>query len=120
MSYVYIFLTILFTVYGQLAIKWQVTHAGSFPENTMSKIWFLVRLLVNPWVISALFAALMASVSWMAAMTKLQLNHAYPFMSLTFVFVLILSGLIFHESITWPKVAAMGLIIAGIVLGSQA
>lgn len=119
MSYFYIFLTIVFTVYGQLAIKWQVLKAGAMPEAFPDKAIFLFQLLLNPWIISALAAALLASICWMAAMTKLQLSHAYPFMSLSFVLVLVFSGLIFHEPITWFKVAGMGLIIAGIALGSQ-
>jgi len=63
-----------------------------------------------------LFAALLAGVCWMAAMTKLELSFAYPFMSLSFVLVFIFSALIFHESITTPKVLGMLLIIAGIVV----
>lgn len=119
MSYFYVFATVVLTVYGQIAIKWQVLKAGEFPVDTSDKMLFLFRLLLNPWIISAFLAALLASISWMAAMTKLQLSHAYPFMSLSFVLVLVFSGLIFHEPITWLKVAGMGLIIAGIVLGSQ-
>ena len=55
MSYLYISITILFTVYGQLVIKWQVLKAGAFPEDTGEKLWFLLHLLLNPWVISAFF-----------------------------------------------------------------
>lgn len=119
MSYLYIFFTIILTVYGQIAIKWQVINAGSFPAATGDKIWFLVRLLLNPWVISALLAALLASVSWMAAMTRLQLSHAYPFMSLAFVLVLIFSNVFFQEAITIPKIIGIILIVLGIVVGSQ-
>ena len=32
MSYVYIGFTILFTVYGQIVIKWQAANAGPLPE----------------------------------------------------------------------------------------
>ena len=119
MSYVYVFLTIFLTVYGQIAIKWQVTAAGAFPADPEGKLLFLARLLLNPWVISALAAALLAAVSWMAAMTKLDLSHAYPFMSLAFVLVLILSALVFHEPVTLPKIAGLALISAGIIVGSQ-
>ena len=119
MSYFYIFLTIMLTVYGQIAIKWQVLSAGPFPSCLWDKLVFLSRLLLNPWVVSALLAALMASVSWMAAMTRLQLSYAYPFMSFTFVLVMILSGVFFHEPVTPHKIIGMGLIIAGIVIGSQ-
>lgn len=119
MSYFYIALTILLTVFGQIAIKWQVTQAGNLPAEFDQKIIFLGKLLINPWIMSALFAALLASVAWMAALTRLQLSHAYPFMSISFVLVLILSAMIFHEPIGTYKMVGMALIIAGIVIGSQ-
>jgi len=46
-------------------------------------------LLLNPWIISGLAAALLASVTWMAAMTRLPLSHAYPFTTLAFVLVML-------------------------------
>ncbi len=119
MSYVYVFLTVLLTVYGQLVIKWQVAGAGAFPVETADKIWFLAKLLVNPWIMSALAAALLAAVSWMAAMTRLDLSHAYPLTSLSFVLVVLLSGWLFHEPVTGPKIAGIVLVCAGIAIGSQ-
>ena len=119
MSYVYVFLTIVLTVYGQLIIKWQVAAAGAFPAEPGDKLLFLARLLVNPWIVSALAAALAAAVAWMAAMTRLELSHAYPFMSLAFVLVLLGSAWFFHEPLTLPKVAGLVLVCAGIVIGSQ-
>lgn len=119
MSYFFILCTVLLTVYGQLAIKWQVIEAGPFPEDGTGKIWFLMHLLLNPWVISAFLAALFASVTWMAAMTKLQLSHAYPFMSLAFVLILIFSALLFKEPITTLKVVGVALVILGLAIGSQ-
>lgn len=119
MSYLYIGCTVLLTVYGQLIIKWQVLSAGDFPEAPSDKLWFLLHLVFNPWVISAFAAALLASVTWMAAMTKLQLSHAYPFMSLAFVLVIILSGVFFNEPITVTKWVGIALVMAGLVVGSQ-
>ncbi len=119
MSYFYIFLTIILTVYGQLAIKWQVVKAGALPEAFADKVVFLFHLVLNPWIISAFLAAFLASVFWMAAMTKLQLSHAYPFMSLAFVLVLMASGIFFHEPITPLKIAGIGLVVLGIIVGSQ-
>ena len=53
-------------------------------------------------------------------MTKFELSYAYPFTSVGFVLVLILSAVFFHEAITIPKVIGMVLIVAGIIIGSQA
>jgi len=119
MSYVYVACTILLMVYAQIVIKWQVLGAGQLPEDAAGKAGFLAALLLNPWIISALAAMLAASLSWMAAMTRLELSHAYPFTSLAFVLVLAASAVFFHEPVTWPKIAGIVLICVGIAVGSQ-
>ena len=119
MSYLYVAATILLTVYAQIVIKWQVLAAGALPDAAGDKIWFLLRLLLDPWVVSALAALLVAALSWMAAMTRLDLSHAYPFTSLAFVLVMAASALVFHEPVTVPKIAGIALICLGIAVGSQ-
>lgn len=119
LDYLYIAGTILLTIYGQIVVKWQVSGAGALPEGNAEKTWFLVALLLNPWILSAFAAAFLASVCWMAAMTKFQLSYAYPFTSLSFIMVLLLSGLIFRESITLPKVLGAVIIMVGIAVGSR-
>jgi drug/metabolite transporter (DMT)-like permease len=71
-------------------------------------------------VISALLGAVVAAFAWIAAISKLELSRAYPFVSASFVFVLILSAVIFDESLTFFKVAGATLIVAGLIIGSQA
>ena len=119
MSYIYVFFTIILTVYGQLVIKWQVVNAGSFPDDLVAKLLFLMRLFLSPWVLSAFFAAFLASLTWMAAMTKLELSHAYPFVALSFVLVMVLSGVFFDEAITSLKIVGLSLVVLGIIVGSQ-
>jgi multidrug transporter EmrE-like cation transporter len=118
-GYFHIGMTILLTVYGQLVLKWQVNLAGMPPGSNGDTVVFLVRLLFNPWVLSGFAAAFLASVFWMAALTKFELSHAYPFMALTFVVVVAAGGLLFGEPITMAKVAGLALIVAGVTLASQ-
>jgi multidrug transporter EmrE-like cation transporter len=120
MGYVYIAMTILLTVYGQVVLKWQVTLSGSMPSGSGDKAAFLFSLLLRPWVLSGFAAAFLASIAWMAAMTKFDLSYAYPFMSLNFVLVLLLSGFLFHEPLSTPKLIGLALIMLGIIVGSQA
>jgi multidrug transporter EmrE-like cation transporter len=119
MSHFYIFLTILLTVYGQIVTKWQVQGAGSLPLDTIEKIQYIIKLLLNPWVISSFVCAFLAALSWMAAMTKFPLSYAYPFMSLAFVLVIFLSAIFFKEPITIGKSVGMGFIVLGIIVGSK-
>jgi multidrug transporter EmrE-like cation transporter len=113
-------ITIALTVYGQLVIKWQVIDAGNFPSSWGDRISFLGKLLINPWVISCFAAAGVAALFYISALTRFDLSVAYPFMSLSFVFVLILSSVFFGEAITPLKTIGIGLIVAGLAIGSQA
>ena len=117
LSYLLVALTILFTVYGQIAIKWQVLQAGAPPGGMFGKAAFVLKLLLNPWIISALIAAFLAAVCWIGAMTKLELSQAYPFMALNFILVTLLAGWLFHEPVTWPKLAGLVLIVLGLAVG---
>jgi multidrug transporter EmrE-like cation transporter len=106
---------IAFTVYGQLVLKWRLSHKGVLPEEFAAKLTFLFRAFIDPYVLSAFAAALIASFFWMAAMSKFQISVAYPFMSLAFALVLLFSALLFHEPVTIGKVLGIGLICAGII-----
>ena len=119
MGYFYVSMTIFFTVYGQLVLKWQVNEAGQLPVDLGGKIFFLFKLLLNPWIISGFVSAFVAALSWMAAMTKFELSYAYPFVSITFVLVVLSGAIFFNEPLTWPKIAGMALIVGGILVGSQ-
>jgi len=114
-NYLYIFGCIAFTVYGQLILKWRIAQKGHLPTDFADKMMFLVRALFDPFILSGFLAAFVASLFWMAAMTKFELSTAYPFMSLAFVLVLLFSALLFREPVTIGKVLGMALICAGIV-----
>ena len=118
MSYVYIALTILLTVYGQLVIKWQVSKAMLTQGSHQPSVAFVIALLTAPWVLTGFAAAFVASLAWMLAMRRLPLSHAYPFMSLNFVLVLVLSSTLFGEPLTRGKVLGVAVIVLGVILGS--
>lgn len=115
----FIFLTILLSVYGQLIIKWQVTSAGVMPEEMIEKLISVSKLLMNPWILSGFAAGVLAAMSWMIAISKLQLSYAYPFVSLTFVLILIFSSLLFSEPITWPKIFGLIFIVIGVSISAN-
>jgi drug/metabolite transporter (DMT)-like permease len=118
-DYIYVIGTIVFTVYGQVAIKWRVSIYGNLPEPLLAKILFLLKMLYDPVILSGFFAAFLAALCWMAAMTKFELSHAYPFMALNFVLVLVLSGLFLNEPISSYKILGLIIIVVGIIVGSQ-
>ncbi len=117
MLYIYIFGTILFTVYGQLILKWRIVKYGALPDHFMGKVFFFAKAIIDPYVFSGLLAAFVASLFWMAAMTKADVSFAYPFITagLTLLTVL-LAVIILGEPITWLKSTGILLIISGVVV----
>lgn len=118
-DYSYIACTILFTVYGQLILKYRIAHFGPLPSELLDKFKFLVGLLFDPLIFSGFLAAFLASLAWMAAMTKFDLSHAYPFMSMNFVVVLLLSAWLLSEPLSPGKVVGIALIVAGTVVAAR-
>lgn len=118
-DYLYILATIGFTVYGQLILKWRIAQFGPLPAEMVDKLKFLLGLLFDPAIFSGFAAAFLASLAWMAAMTKFDLSHAYPFMSLNFVVVFLLSGWLLSEPMTMQKSLGVGLIVLGTVVAAR-
>jgi multidrug transporter EmrE-like cation transporter len=118
-GFIYVLGCVLFTVYGQLVVKWRVGKAGALPTAFSQKILFLAGLILSPWVASGIAAGFFALLCWLAAMTKFELSYAYPFMSLAFVLVMIFSVFLFHETVTAPKVLGLLLIMIGIIVTTR-
>jgi multidrug transporter EmrE-like cation transporter len=119
MGYVYIFLTIFFTVYGQLVLKWRMSLKGQMPVGLKEKFIFMTHAYLDPWIVSGFLVAFFASVTWAMAMTKFELSKAYPFMSLSYVFVFILSVFLFKEQINTLKLIGFLLILSGVFVVSK-
>lgn len=119
MGYMYIILTVIFTVYGQLILKWRMSAVGPMPDRLFMKIVFLITQLTNIYIISGFAAAFIAALCWMAAMTKFELSYAYPFMGLNFVLVFLLSSVVFNEQINIYKIVGIALIVLGIYISSK-
>jgi drug/metabolite transporter (DMT)-like permease len=115
-GYFYIFGTILFTIYGQIILKWRLNQFGVFPENVLEKFKFLIQAFLDIYVLSGFLSAFIASIFWMAAMTQFEISKAYPFMSIAPPLVFIIGVVFLGEIFTWGKVFGLVLIILGTIV----
>src|SRR5699024_9633267 len=104
MGYFYSIGTIAFTVYGQIMLKWRIDKYGDLPADLSDTLLFILRLLLDPLILSGFLSAFVSSLFWMADMTIFDISFAYPFMSFAFVLVFIISVFLFGEPITTNKV----------------
>lgn len=119
MGYLYIFLTILFTVYGQVILKWRISNLNwslTTTEGVGQMIVSYVKFLFDPLIFSGFVSAFIASIFWMLAMTKFELTYAYPFMSLSPALVFVIGILVLGETFTIGKILGLLLIMIGILV----
>lgn len=116
MNYIYIFGTIIFTIYGQIILKWRLNQFGNLPESFSGKITFLIDAFMDIYIISGFLSAFIASIFWMGAMTKFEITVAYPFMSLAPALVFFIGIFLLEETFTWGKVIGLILIIIGTIV----
>lgn len=89
---------------------------GLMPGGLCENFLFLVKLLLDPFILSGFIAAFVASLFWMAAMTVADVSFAYPFITagLTLLTVL-LAILLLGEPINIMKGVGITLIILGVI-----
>ena len=122
MAHLYLASTIATSVYSQMIMKWRISgrFAGlKIPDGIWPKVCTLFTVIFDPFVFSGLVATFVSGLCWMATMSKLEIGYAYPFTSLGFVLVVLLSGWLFGESLNAWRIGGVILIVAGITIASQ-
>ena len=117
-GYLYIFGTISFTVFGQILLKWRLSMLHfTLPDTMLSdKLLTLIKLVFDPFIFVGFISAFIASLFWMAAMTKFEITYAYPFMSLSPAIVFLVGVFLLGETFTIGKVLGLIIIAIGIVV----
>lgn len=121
-AHLYLAATIVLSVYSQMIMKWRITgrFAGlKIPEGIWPKVVTLFTVLFDPFIMTGLIATFASGLCWMATMSKLEIGYAYPFTSLGFVAVVLLSAALFGESLNAWRVAGVILIAIGVSVASQ-
>jgi uncharacterized membrane protein len=118
MGYIYIFGTLIFTVYGQMILKWRIIGLNfELPQGKITDIALgFFKLLIDPFILSGFISAFIASIFWIMAMTKFEITFAYPFMSLAPALVFVMGILFLGETFTLGKLLGLIVIIFGIIL----
>lgn len=121
LGYFYIFSTLFFTVYGQMILKWRLTALSfKIPQTGFRDVIIsMVSLFLDPFILSGFASAFIASIFWMAAMTKFEITEAYPFMSLAPAIVFLLGVLILGETYTSGKLIGLIIITIGIFVTAK-
>ena len=76
----------------------------------------LSTVLLNPYVLLGFVMYALSTIFWLIALSKKELSFVYPFISLTYVLVLVLSSLVLKESMGFGKLFGTLIIIIGLII----
>jgi len=103
--------SVFFTILGQLLLK-----KGALE---LSPGYAVFSCFLSGYIVAGLFSGGLGALFWIRALQFYDLSYAYPFTSLTFICIVVLSGLIFGETIKWNQWVGLAMVLAGIYIGSK-
>jgi len=118
-GYFYIFITIAFTVIGQLLVKAGMAGVIASFSQTPKLAPLIFAGLLRPAVLAGLGCAFVAAVAWFPAISRLPISVAYPFMALPIVLVLLLAPLCFGERVLVNQWIGVSVVSFGLWLASR-
>ena len=117
MGYLYVSLTVFLIVFSQLLIKWRVASFPPLPAPLDQKFFCLLGSVFDPFIFGGFFAAFLGSLCWIAAMTVLNISHAYPILVCSLLVLVTIGGVVlFGERLSTTQMFGIALILSGIGL----
>lgn len=115
--YIFLAVSILLAVAGQLLMKKGMLVFGAYPANQfLAKI---IPMFLNPYVFAGVVCFGLSSVTWLFVLSRLQLSFVYPLVSVAYVLVAIASLIFFKESVSLVRWTGIAVIIMGVFLISR-
>ena len=119
-SIVLVVVSVGFAVAGQLTLKAAMDHIGRIGYEQVSEPGELIgRAVREPRLWAGLFLFGISSLFWLVVLSRVPLSVAYPFVGISYIFVVGFARFVLHEYVPaarWVGVAvvALGIAIIGL------
>jgi len=115
-----ILISVAIAVGGQILLKIGMNRIGALDLNGIgSLVKLFVEVVKSPTVLVGLFMYVISAALWLIVLSGVDLSFAYPFIGLTYVFVLILSKFILKEDVNPIRWAGAAIITIGVIVLSR-
>jgi multidrug transporter EmrE-like cation transporter len=104
-------------VAGQLLLKHGLSSYEIFGLGELMRN--IIKIVFSPYVFAGLALYVVSTGIWLVVLSRTSLSFAYPFISISYVLIVITSRIFFNELIDTYKVIAIVLIISGVFMLSQ-
>lgn len=106
--------SVLLGVVGQLLLKSGLNRLGALSLGGYGALTAAWRIGISPLIWAGLGLYAVGTLFWLAALSQVELAYAYPFISLTYVLILVASWLFFREQLSLLRVLGVAAICLGV------
>ena len=100
---------------SQLFLKHGMNVLGRFEFSSDQILEMLPKVLLNPYVIAGGLTLIFSMGLHLLALSRVDISFAYPFLSVSYVIVLIAGYFLFGEEVNAYRIAGVALICLGTV-----
>lgn len=116
-TFILLLISITLGSFGQICLKVGMTAskaaASAQSASIINTVVSLLCSMAQPYVLLGLTLYAISTTTWLLLLSKVRLSVAYPMISISYVFVVILSAALLKESVAWSKAVPGLLLISG-------
>lgn len=116
-NYIFLGISILLAVTGQLLMKKGMMIFGTFPASQL--LFKIIPMFLNPYVFFGFACFGLSSIFWLVVLSRLELSLAYPMVSVAYILVAIASWLFFKENVNLVRWLGILIIVLGVFFVSR-
>jgi drug/metabolite transporter (DMT)-like permease len=107
-------IAIVLLVGGQTLLKLGLNAIGGVSLFEGNPVGSLLGLLRTPWIVLGFACYGLSALLWLDVLSKLDFSLAFPLVSLTYVFSLVIGRFIFQETVGLDRILGVFLILGGL------
>ena len=115
---VVVIVSVVLTVVAQLLVKYGIDSLSvpAFADGLASGF---MRVFTSGWVIFGIGLYFISALAWVYALSRVDLGYAYPFVSLSYVMIILSARFVLGETVPPVRWIGISLICVGVLLVAQ-
>ncbi len=114
-----VLMPVVIGVLGQVLLKIGMVQIGKYSLMQKGIVLQYIKIIFNPYVFFGLAAYFVGTMFWLYLISRVPLNFAYPLLSLSYVFIAIISIFLFKEQVSVVNWVGIAVIMFGVILVTQ-
>ena len=112
--FLHILLPVVMSIMGEFILKYTV-HGKALGINLET----VTMIIGSPIILVGILLISLSALLWIIGMTKFQLSFMYPFLSLSYVVIIIGSEFLLNEQVSFNRYLSILFIVIGLLLISR-